>query len=362
MSNVLVSIIRSLYVPDFILLLLYCILILVFHWRVGLLFFLSIVFFFIWRIKAPIINSRYCISIQIFFIVSLAFALRIKQRQVKRIIVFLLFPVFIIHFFLSFSGSRNSFLFYLMDDAAFFLSHDRNASVFIEEKEYDRIMHSPPNNKQIVLLQAPQTHEDLDSIYYQYDQYEFWNNNAYLVFSEKKRGNSAGSLKKCLYNSDTTCKKIRNYIKSKNKYISVYFHEKFLPPSFENLKDAPTLNTIICNGILKSCSPFFDTYIYQVGNKLFWIVGADLQPNDEIIFQLYPTRREYLPPERVIHKFDNRGFRISTTNTKYEIGRYGKYRLFERTLPEEYPIQKIKVGYNINQNITWFKPFQPSKN
>ena len=138
MSNVLVSIIRSLYVPDFILFLFFCVLILVFKWRVGLLLLLSIAFFFVWRIKAPIMNSRYCFSIQIFYIISLAFALKIKPRhfkQIKRIIVSLLFLVLISHFFLSFSGSRNNYLFFLMDDTAFFLSHDKNASVFIEKKE-----------------------------------------------------------------------------------------------------------------------------------------------------------------------------------------------------------------------------------
>ena len=361
MLNILVSIIRSLYVPDFILFLFFCILVLVFKWRVGLPFLLTVLFFFVWRIQVSNINSRYCLSIQIFFIISLALALRIKQRhfrQIKRIIVSLLLPVLIIHIFLSFSSSRNSFYFYLMDDAAFFSSHDKNAFVFIEQKEYNRIQHSPQKNNQIVLCQVPQTHEDLDLIYYQYDRYEFWNNNAYLIFSENNTGNSTGTFKKCLYNSNTTCKKIRNYIKSKKKYISVYFHEKFFPSSLGDLKDYPTLNAIICNGTLKSCSPFFDTYIYQLGNKLFWIIGADLQPKDEIIFQLHPPFREYLSPERAIHGFDNRGFRI---NTRYEIGRYGKYRLFERILPREYPVQIISVGYNINRKITWFKMFHPSE-
>ena len=358
MISVLISIIRCLYVPDFILFLFLCILIFICKWRVGLLFFLSIVFFFVWRIKAPIINSRYCLSIQIFYIISLAFALKIKQRnfrQTKGIIVFLLFSVLITHFFLSFSGSRNNYLFYLMDDTAFFLSHDRNASALIEEKEYARILYSPQKNNHIILCQTPQTNEDLDPIYY---QYEFWNNNAYLIFSENKKGNSNGTLKKCLYNSDAICKKIRNYVKSKDKYISVYYHEKFLPSAFGDLKEYPTLNTIICNGTLKSCSPFFDTYIYQLENKLFWIIGADLQPKDEIIFHLYPPSIEYLSPQKAISGFDNRYFFI---NSKYEIGRYGRYRLLERTLPKEYPVIKIEVGYNINRNITRFKPIQPSK-
>lgn len=359
MLDVLVSIIRCLYVPDFILFLSLCILFLFLNWRVGLLFVLSIVFFFVWRIKAPVINSRYCLSIQIFFIILFAFTLKIKQRhfkRIKKIIVSLFFSVLIIHFFLSFSGSRNNYLFYVMDDTASLLSHDKNASFFIEKQEYDRVLYSPQKNNQIVLLHAPQTHEDMDLIYY---QYEFWDNNAYLIFSEKKTGNSTGTFQKCLYNSDTLCKKIRNYVKGKNKYISVYFHEKFLPSSFEDLKDYPALNTIICNGTLKSCSPLFDTYIYQLGNTLFWIVGADLQPKDEIIFHLFPPNREYLPPERAKYGFDNRGFRI---NSKYEIGRYGKYRLFERTLPKEYPIVRIIVGFNRNKrNITLFKTFHPSK-
>ena len=355
MLNVLVSIIRCLYVPDFILFLFLCISILVFKLRVGLLLFLSVVCFFVWRVKAPNINSRYCLSILICFIISFAFALKIKQshfKRIKRFIIFLLFPVLIIHLFLSFSSSRNNYLFNLMDDTAFFLSHDKNASVLIEKKEYDRILFSRKKNNQIVLCQAPQTHEDLDLIYY---QYEFWNNNAYLIFSENKTGNSTGTLKKCLYNSDITCKKIRNYIKSKNKHVSVYFHEKFFPSSFGDIKDYPTLNTIICKGTLKSCSPFFDTYIYQLENKLFWIIGADLQPKDTMIFYLYPPSQEYLSPERLV---DIRSFYISTEN---ETGRYGKYRLFERTLPKEYPVTKIVVGYNINRNATLFKSFRPSR-
>ncbi len=349
MIDVFVSIIRSLYVPDFFLFLFFCILILCFKWRVGLLFVLSIMFFFVWRIKAPIITSRYCFSIQIFYIISLAYALKVVQiKQIKRIIVSFIFLVLISHFFLSFSGSRNNYLFCLMEDTAFFLSHDKEATILIEEKEYDRILYSPQKNNQIVLCHPPQTYEDLDSIYYQYD---FWNNNAYLVFSEKGGKNSAGTLKKCLYNSNTILKKTRNYIKSKKQYISVYFHEKFIPSSFEDLKTIPALNSIICNGTLKSCSPFFETYIYQLGNKLIWIVGADLQSKDKIIYLLFPTNQVFLSRKRFK---DNRSFYADTKN---ETGRYGKYKVFERSLPNEYPVREIDVGYLINQNKTLFKPF-----
>lgn len=358
MLNVLVSIIRCLYVPDFILFLFFCVLILFFKWRVGLLLFLSFAFFFLWRIKAPIISTRYCLSIQILFVISLASTLKIKQRnlkQIKKYIVSLLFPLLIAHIFLSFSGSQNNYLFDLIDDMDSFLSHDENASVLIEKQEYDRILYSPQKKNKIVLYQAPQTYEDLAFIY---QQYEFWNSNAYLVFSEKKTENRSGTFKKCLYNSDAKCKKIRNYIKTNNKCISVYFHENFFPFSFKTLHDYPILNTIICNGTLKACSPFFDTYIYQWGKKIYWIIGADLQPKDEIIFHLYPPNREYLSHEWVIHGMENRSFYF---NSKNEIGRYGKYRLFERPLPKEYPVETIKVGYNINRSIIWFKEFHPFK-
>lgn len=103
-------------------------------------------------------------------------------------------------------------------------------------------------------------------------------------------------------------------------------------------------------GILKVYQPDFDVYIFQIDNKLLWFVGTDVDKTTEIIYQIHTTRPDLLPEERIKHGFDNRGFR---PNPGSESGYFGKYRLFEREIPSEYPITDVYVGFNTSGTVTW---------
>ena len=108
--------------------------------------------------------------------------------------------------------------------------------------------------------------------------------------------------------------------------------------------------------ILKAYSSEFDTFVYEDGDKLLWLIGwEELDKNTEIIYHLHTNESEKLPEKRVQYKFDNRGFRVGTDK---EIKSIGHYRVFEDIIPEEYNVTAIAVGFNTEGTITWTESFR----
>lgn len=360
MFSVLNSVIRTLYVIDFAVFAVMIALLSALDRKKGLILLATVLFCITWRTRNPIINPRYCVFFIILFLISIPLFVRKTQEcfQYGKALCFMIIVIITcINVLMVFLSARNNYIFDLTDDIDVFLSRDKNASILIEEKEFKRIQSERREEKQIILKKLPHNKEDLNEIYY---QYEFWNDNAFYIFSEKGTDNLSRNGKRidCAYNPETLFRKIRKYKTGPNKSFSVYFHEKFYPATYTRLFDHPELSEIVKNGVLKSCSPGFDTFIFQLDNKLYWIIGHNLKPKDEIMYHLYSTRREYLPQRRIQHGNDNRGFYIGT---KYEKGLYGHYRLFEQVLPKEYPVSKVVVGLMIDHRITRFKEFMPSK-
>lgn len=111
--------------------------------------------------------------------------------------------------------------------------------------------------------------------------------------------------------------------------------------------------------ILKAYSSEFDTFVYEDGDRLLWLIGwNDLDSSTEIIYHLYTNEPEKLPEKRVQYKFDNRGFRDGTDK---EIRSIGHYRVFEDIIPVDYNVTAIVVGFNTEGTITWTESFRPTK-
>lgn len=99
-----------------------------------------------------------------------------------------------------------------------------------------------------------------------------------------------------------------------------------------------------------------DVFVYQVNDRLYWLVGED---NDcSIIFHLYTDEPDNLPKNRQQYGFDNRGFKAGSEK---ELERCGKYRVFSDIIPSEYNVIAIATGMNNGSDIKWREYFRPLK-
>ncbi len=120
------------------------------------------------------------------------------------------------------------------------------------------------------------------------------------------------------------------------------------------------LKHIARNGMLKAYERNYDVYVYQYHNKLYWLIGTAIDKRTEIIFHLRTNEPYKLPAQRRQYKFDNLGFRAGANNEITRQIHSGKYRVFERDIPEEYNITAVMVGYNTDKKIQWTRWFRLS--
>ena len=111
----------------------------------------------------------------------------------------------------------------------------------------------------------------------------------------------------------------------------------------------------LSGAILKAYIPTYDTFVYQRGNCLVWLIGCELNDDTRIIYQLRTNEPEKLPIKRVQYGFDNRGFKPGGKNEK---GTLEHYRIFEASLPEEYNITAVTVGFGLGKRVLWSKRFR----
>ena len=106
---------------------------------------------------------------------------------------------------------------------------------------------------------------------------------------------------------------------------------------------------------LRAHSGEYDTYVYQQGGRLIWLIGYDIEPTTEIIYHLYTDEPKKLPENRVQYGFDNRGFRPGGENEREKMG---SYRVFEKEIPTEYNVTYIVVGFNPGDGVVWSQAFR----
>lgn len=132
------------------------------------------------------------------------------------------------------------------------------------------------------------------------------------------------------------------------------------------ISDAPTpditstsLAFLLDGGVIKIYNAEYDTYVYQVDNRLYWIIGTDFDAS--IIYHLYTEQKENLPEERRQYGFDNRGFRIGSDKELTGTINCGAYRVFSDIIPSEYNVTAIAIGMNKGPNILWKEYFRPDR-
>lgn len=119
------------------------------------------------------------------------------------------------------------------------------------------------------------------------------------------------------------------------------------------------LEFLLDKGILKVYNADYDVYVYQVDNRLYWLIGADFDAS--IIYHLYTEEKENLPEDRQQYGFDNRGFRIGSEKDLTEMVNCGKYRVFSDIIPTDYKVTAIAVGMNKGPDIYWREYFRPNR-
>lgn len=128
----------------------------------------------------------------------------------------------------------------------------------------------------------------------------------------------------------------------------------YVPAEVGSLPDDPRLE----GAILKAYSSAFDTYVYEKGGSLIWLIGYDIEDTTEIILHIDTNEPEKLPENRKEYGFDNLGFHA----TRNEVDLLGHYRVFVKELPGEYNITGVTVGFNTNNRVIWSHRFRVEDN
>lgn len=104
------------------------------------------------------------------------------------------------------------------------------------------------------------------------------------------------------------------------------------------------LEEIVNGGILKAYSSHYEVYVYQYRQMLYWLIGAPLDKGVSVVFLLFTNEPERLPENRIQYGFDNRWFMGGGKNELTRTMRCGRYRVFEREIPQEYNVTAVRTG------------------
>ena len=311
--------------------------------KIGIMILTIILFGLIWRNLNNINSSRYysifllaAVSLSAYAIDSL-FSL-MQQRFSLLLSLFLLLLSLSIHLIKCFSGFRNNYVLDLREDVEAISRKESNSIIFINSKEFKRIGQVAHGNRIIKL--SSNRYYDFTDLYIEnclfYDP-------AYLIISVDASPDTVGLSASVQEPSLRRYSKIENHFSNTehSKCVSVYRHSPYVPSSDCDLSEH------YASPILRSYIPEYDTFIYQVQNKIVWLIGKEINPQTEIVYHLVTDKPHLLPEWRRHYNFDNRGFR---SGDKWERECIGRYRVFEKEIPSEFPITSIRVGFDLDGN------------
>ena len=113
---------------------------------------------------------------------------------------------------------------------------------------------------------------------------------------------------------------------------------------------------IVNNGVLKVYNPEYDTYLYQVEDKLYWLVGKDFDAS--LIYHIFTEEVDRLPESRQKYGFDNRSFVRGSDKDLTDDLKCGKYNVYCDLIPKEYNVSAVAVGMNHGKTMLWIEYFR----
>ena len=116
------------------------------------------------------------------------------------------------------------------------------------------------------------------------------------------------------------------------------------------------LYSILKEGSLKVYSADYDCFVFQVKDKLYWLIGKDFEAS--LIYQIYTQEKEKLPIDRRQYGFDNKGFRVESSNNITSGLNCERYQVFVADLPSDYSITAVLVGMNNGNKVLWQEYFR----
>ncbi len=149
---------------------------------------------------------------------------------------------------------------------------------------------------------------------------------------------------------------------------NVYITEKGV--AYTDPRQSPKLDTegtdldkIVKEGVELVSRPDVGCYVYQLGDKLYWIADEGFafceNGSTYIQYQMDTTQIDKLPAERL----ENNWFwsNIGGYFEQYEITNQincGKYRVSVRDIPKDYSVISITTGYHDGENWIWDELFR----
>ena len=140
--------------------------------------------------------------------------------------------------------------------------------------------------------------------------------------------------------------------------------------SYTDPRQSPKLDTegtdldrIVNGGVRLVSRPDVNCYVYQLGDKLYWIADEGFafceNGSTYIQYQMDTTQIDRLPAERL----ENNWFwsNIGGYFEQYEITdqiNCGKYRVSVRDIPKDYSVTSITTGYHDGENWIWEELFR----
>lgn len=157
-------------------------------------------------------------------------------------------------------------------------------------------------------------------------------------------------------------------LSSRAVLTDLYISDKGL--SYTDPRQSPELDTagtdldkIVKEGVRLVSRPDYNCYVYQLGDKLYWIADTGYAFCDDGLtymqYQMNTTQIDKLPMDRL----ENDWFwsNIGGYFEEYEITdqmNCGKYRVLMRDIPRDYSITDISTGYHDGEKWIWSNQFR----
>lgn len=137
------------------------------------------------------------------------------------------------------------------------------------------------------------------------------------------------------------------------------------PKNSKNLNvEGTDLEQIVHEGICVVNNPEYHIWVFQKDWKLYWIADEEYFFEEDgstyIQYQLETTQFNKLPANRTDNGryWSNLGDNFESNEISKKIN-CGKYRVYERDIPNEYSITRIETGYFADDKWIWQRYFRP---